>query len=125
MNATQSKSASGSPAPASRATLYLVCLVISVAISWGIFAQFLLADSASVSQFFKEAFASPIATLVSSDVLLSAGIFLLFARIELNRLKMPSNRLALYVLVTSSVGVCGALSLFLYQRENWLAKNRK
>ncbi|MGD1898417.1 MAG: DUF2834 domain-containing protein, partial [Phormidesmis sp.] len=80
--------------------------------------------NASFGHFFEQAFANQIATLVSSDVLLSAAIFLRFAQLALNRLNMPSNRIALYTLVTFSVGVCGSLSLFLYQRENWLEKSR-
>jgi len=59
--------------------LYLACIVLSVVTSWGIFLQFLLSGEASVSAFFAQCFATPIATLLSSDVLLSAVIFLLFA----------------------------------------------
>ncbi|MGD1900533.1 MAG: DUF2834 domain-containing protein [Phormidesmis sp.] len=124
MDSVQNRSTQNAAASTTHAPLYLVCLVLSVIISWGIFAQFLLEGNASFGHFFEQAFANPIATLVSSDVLLSAAIFLRFAQLELNRLNMPSNRLALYTLVTFSVGVCGSLSLFLYQRENWLEKSR-
>ena len=101
---------------------YLICTVLSVLISWGIFAQFLLTGNASAIAFFQQAFQTPIATLVSSDVLISALIFLTFARIELNRLGMPGNRFWLYIVGTFSVGVCFALGLFLYQREIWLGR---
>ncbi len=100
--------------------IYLLCTVLSILISWGIFSQFLLAGNASIAAFFQQAFQTPVATLVSSDVLISFIIFIVFAYAELNRLNMPSNRLLLYVIVGSSVGVCCALSLFLYQREAWL-----
>ncbi len=100
--------------------IYLLCTALSILISWGIFSQFFLAGNASIAAFFQQAFQTPVATLVSSDVLLSLIIFIIFAYAELNRLNMPSNKLLLYVLVGSSVGVCCALSLFLYQREAWL-----
>ncbi|MEO1683041.1 MAG: DUF2834 domain-containing protein [Cyanobacteria bacterium J06631_12] len=103
-------------------SLYLTCAAISLMISWAIALKFLLSGEASVALFFAQAFATPVAALVSSDVLLSALIFLIFARIELNRLGMPANRLILYVAATFSVGVCFGLSLFLYQRESWLTR---
>lgn len=103
-------------------TLYLSLAILSLVISWGIFLQFLLSDGASFSSFFQQALANPVATLISSDILLSAPIFFIFAGVELKRLGMPTNRLALYILGTSSVGVCFGLSLFLYQREAWMAR---
>jgi hypothetical protein len=101
------------------ASIYLVCFLLSVVISWGIFAQFLGLDNASVGLFFQQAFANPAATLVSSDVILSAVILWIFVAIESNRLGMPVSRLWLAIAVTCSVGVCGALSLFLWQRDRW------
>lgn len=100
--------------------IYLLCTALSILISWGIFSQFFLAGNASIAAFFQQAFQTPVATLVSSDVLISFIIFIIFAYAELSRLNMPSHRLLLYVVVGSSVGVCCALSLFLYQREAWL-----
>ena len=111
-------------APTSNSHLYAFLILLSVVISWGIFFQFLTLEDASFSTFFAQAFATPAATLVSSDVILSAIIFLTFARIELKRLGMPANRLALYVLFTCTVGVCGSLSVFLYQRERWLERDQ-
>lgn len=104
-----------------KSLLYGTCVVLSVVISWGIFSQFLFSGEASLGSFFQQALATPIATLLSSDVILSALIFLAFARIELKRLEMPTNRLALYALATFSVGVCCGLALFLYQRERWVS----
>ncbi|MEL7351222.1 MAG: DUF2834 domain-containing protein [Cyanobacteria bacterium P01_A01_bin.116] len=100
--------------------LYLVLSILSLVVSWGIAGQFLVLDTASVGTFFQQAFGSPVATLVSSDVVLSALILLAFIRVELKRLGLPQNRLIVYVLATCSVGVCFALSLFLYQREKWI-----
>ncbi|MEL6470942.1 MAG: DUF2834 domain-containing protein [Cyanobacteria bacterium J06623_4] len=102
--------------------IYFICSVVSLVISWSIFAQFLFSGTASVDGFFAEAFATPVATLVSSDVLLSAVIFLIWARVELKRLGMPSSRMVIYAIATFSVGVCFGLSLFLYQREDWLSR---
>ena len=99
---------------------YLICTGLTVVISWGIFATFLGSGEASVGAFFQQAFGSAIATLVSSDVILSALILLFYIRIEIKRLGMPARSLALYILATFSVGVCGALALFLYRREAWL-----
>jgi hypothetical protein len=106
------------------ASLYLVCIAISIVISWGIFAQFLWSTDASWIGFFRQAFASPVASLVSSDVILSGLIFLTFARLELKRLGMPANRLWLLAAAVFSIGVCCGLSLFLYQRETWLARQQ-
>lgn len=103
-----------------KSALYALCLVFSVVISWGIFSQFLLSGEATIASFFSQAFNNAVSTLLSSDILITAIIFLAFARIELKRLGMPASRLALYALVTCSVGICGSLSLFLYQREQWL-----
>jgi len=109
---------------ANKQLIYLLLIGVSIVVSWGIFAQFLFTDHASVERFFEEAFASPIATLLSSDILLSALIFLIFARIELKRLGMPNRQLVVYTIATFSVGVCCGLSLFLYQRETWLIQQQ-
>lgn len=109
----------GKPA-SDKSQVYAICTVLSVVISWGIFLQFLLSGDASISSFFSQAFGTPVSTLLSSDIIITAVIFLAFARIELNRLGMPANRLALYALATCCVGICCSLSLFLYQRERWL-----
>lgn len=107
--------------PASgKSWFYAICGVLSVVISWGIFSQFLLSGEASISSFFSQAFSTSVSTLLSSDIIITAIIFLAFARIELKRLEMPANCLALYALATCSVGICCSLSLFLYQREQWL-----
>lgn len=103
-----------------RSRFYTICGVLSVIISWGIFSQFLLSGNASIDSFFNQAFSTPVSTLLSSDIIITAVIFLAFARIELKRLGMPANRLALYALATCCVGICCSLSLFLYQREQWL-----
>ncbi len=102
--------------------LYLVFVILSLLVSWGIFSEFLFSSDASISAFFQQAFATPISTLISSDILISAPIFWVFAYKELKRLGMPLNWLALYIVGTSSVGICFALSLFLYQREVWLQR---
>ncbi len=103
-----------------RSRFYGICVVLSVIISWVIFSQFLLSDNASIGNFFNQALSTSIPTLLSSDIVLTSLIFVAFARIELKRLGMPTNRLALYALATCSVGICCSLSLFLYQREQWL-----
>ncbi len=100
-------------------TIYFICIIVSVVVSWGILSQFLFSGDASVSSFFQQSFASPVSTLISSDILITAPIFLIFARVELSRLGMPANRLLLYTIATFSVGICCSLSLFLYQREVW------
>jgi len=103
-----------------RSRFYAICSVLSAIISWGIFSQFLLSGDVSVGSFLGQAFGTSVSTLLSSDIILTAVIFLAYARIELKRLGMPTNRLALYALVTCCVGICGSLSVFLYQREQWL-----
>lgn len=120
MDSLQNKSTTKS---SSLSTFYLLCLIVSISVSWGIFLQFLTSDQASFAHFFELALANSVSTLLSSDILLTALIFLLFARKELSRLGMPSNRLAIYFLVTFSVGICASLSLFLYQREVWQNKS--
>jgi len=103
-----------------KSRFYAVCGVLSVVISWGIFSQFLLSGNASIDSFFNQAFSTSVSTLLSSDIIITAVIFLAFARSELKRLEIPANRLALYALATCCVGICGSLSLFLYQKEQWL-----
>ena len=100
-------------------TVYLACVVLSVVVSWGIFAQFFLSGGASIAAFFEQCVANPIATLLSSDILLSAAFLLVFINAELKRLGMPRGRIFLYAIATFFVGVCCGLSLFLYQREDW------
>jgi Terpene cyclase DEP1 len=112
------------PASFALSKLYLVLAIFSLLISWGIFSQFLFSDGASIATFFQQAFASPIATLISSDILITAPIFWVFAYQELKRLGMPLSWLALYGVATSSVGICFALSLFLYQREVRLQRDQ-
>ena len=106
--------------PSDRSRFYAICSVLSVIVAWAIFSQFLLSGNASIGSFFGKAFSTSVSTLLSSDIIITAAIFLAFARIELKRLGMPANRLALYALVTCCVGICGSLSLFLCQREQWL-----
>ncbi|MEL6552627.1 MAG: DUF2834 domain-containing protein [Cyanobacteria bacterium J06621_11] len=121
---TSARSRTQARTVSSVSTLYLFCFIISVVVSWAIASQFLLSGQPSLSKFFELAFANSVATLVSSDILLSASIFLFFAYRELKRLGMPLNRMALYILLTGSVGICASLSMFLYQRENWLIKSQ-
>ena len=103
-----------------RSRFYAASIVLSVVISWAIFLQFLLSGDASIGSFFNQAFSTSVSTLLSSDIIITALIFLASARIELRRLGMPANRLALYILTTCCVGICCSLALFLYQREQWL-----
>ena len=100
-------------------TLYLVFAILSCVISWGIFLQFLLSGNASIAEFFHQCFATHIASLLSSDILISFVILTVFSAIELKRLDRPSYWVAVYIAATWSVGVCFGLSLFLYQRETW------
>ena len=103
-----------------RSRFYVASIVLSVVISWAIFLPFLLSGNASISSFFDQAFTTSVSTLLSSDIIITAVIFLTFARIELKRLGIPANRLVLYALATCCVGICCSLALFLYQREQWL-----
>jgi hypothetical protein len=102
--------------------LYLAFVILSLLVSWGIFSEFLFSGDASMPAFFQQAFANPVSSLVSSDIVISALIFFVFAYRELKRLEMPPTWLAIYVMGTFSVGICFALSLFLYQRELWLKR---
>ena len=120
MDSLQSKPTT--KASSTQTTIYLLCFIVSVVVSWGVFSQFLISDHASFLHFFEVAFANPVSTLLSSDILLTAPIFLFFANRELRQLGMPSNRLAIYIVATGCIGVCGGLSLFLYQREVWLTR---
>ena len=105
----------------SLANVYLFCFVASTIISWSIALQFFLWENASFSIFFQTAFNNAVSTLISSDILLSAPIFLFFSYKELKRLNIPTNRLALYILLTCTIGICGSLSMFLYQRERQIS----
>lgn len=101
--------------------LYLILMILSAVISWAFFLQFLFSGEASINAFFQQSFATAISDLWASDVLISALIFFIFARVELKRLGVPTSWWAIYVIAAFSVGLCFALSLFLYQRETWRA----
>ncbi|MBE9028943.1 DUF2834 domain-containing protein [filamentous cyanobacterium LEGE 11480] len=106
-------------------TLYLIFAILSFVISWGIFLQFLLSGDASIGAFFRQCFGTHIASLLSSDILISFVILITFTAIELKRLDQPNYWIALYIAATWSVGICFALSLFLYQRETWRLQTPK
>jgi Terpene cyclase DEP1 len=104
-------------------SLYLLFVILSLVVSWGIFAQFLVPGDATIVSFFQQALATPVARLVSSDIIISALVFFVFAYRELRRLGAPRYWLVVYIVTTSSVGVCFALSLFLFQREVWMKRS--
>ena len=100
-------------------SLYLGFAILSAVVSWGIFLQFLFSGDASINAFFQQSFATAISGIWTSDTLISALIFFIFARVELTRLSAPKGWWVIYVITAFSVGLCFSLSLFLYQRETW------
>jgi hypothetical protein len=72
---------------------------------------------ASPSLFLQRAFTNPIAAAVTTDLLISAALFLCFVWLELKRLRLSRLWLLLYVGLTFGIGLSCSLPCFLYHRE--------
>lgn len=100
--------------------LYLVLAIVGSIAPW----YWLLQDPAALGSpilFFERAFANNIAITEATDLLISATTFFCFASIELKRLGSSQRWLLIYLALTFGIGLCSALPVFLYRREQILA----
>ena len=102
--------------------LYLLLAIAGSILPW----FWLLQDPTAIldpTLFFHRAFANNVATAISSDILISAIAFFGFVSIELKRLGSASGWVLLYIGLTFGIGLSCALPLFMYRREQILARN--
>lgn len=100
-------------------SLYLLLTIAGSIAPW----FWLLQDPSSLlspALFLHHAFANPIATALTIDLLISAIAFFYFVWIELKRLNRSRSWLILYVGLTVGVGLSCSLPFFLYRREQLL-----
>ncbi len=97
-------------------TLYLLLAIAGAIVPW----LWLLQEPATIlspSLFLQRSCANNIANAWVSDLLLSASIFFMFAKLELQRLRAARLEILLYVGLAFGFGLCCALPFFLYRRE--------
>lgn len=95
--------------------LYLFLAAVGLVIPYAIVVPWVSRHGLDVPLFFDSLFASGAAAVFSSDVLFSAGVFLIFVFAEGSRLRL--RNLWIYPALIVTVGLCCALPLFLAQRE--------
>jgi lysylphosphatidylglycerol synthetase-like protein (DUF2156 family) len=99
--------------------VYAALAVVGAVIPYAIFLPWFAAHGFDPHLFRLELFATRPASIFAADVLLAAGIFILFVVVEGRRLRM--RKLWLPPLIVFAVGLCCALPLFLAMRERALA----
>ena len=106
-----------------RSRLYLSLTVMGSVLPWIFLDQFLFSGNASITEFFAQALASPIAIALSADLAISCLVFFCLAWFALSRLGLSRRWLWLYLGCTFGIGLSCSLPLFLYLRERQMAKN--
>jgi hypothetical protein len=96
-------------------TIYFVLCVVGALVPYWQFVPWVLEHGMNLSLFVRELFVNRISAFFGMDVLVSAVVLVVFARIESARLSL--RRRWLPVLAVLLVGVSLALPLFLYIRE--------
>jgi hypothetical protein len=101
-------------------TLYLALCFVGVLLPCWQFAPWVVQHGMNLSLFVRELFANRVGAFVGLDVLVSAIVLIVFARIESSRLRIPSRWLP--ILAVFLVGVSLGFPMFLYMRELRLEK---
>ena len=96
-------------------TIYLTLCVLGVVVPYWQFVPWLADNGLNLSLFVQQLFANRIGGFFGMDVIVSAVVLLVFARVEGVRLGMRGRWLP--VIAVLAVGVSLALPLFLYLRE--------
>jgi hypothetical protein len=99
-------------------TVYLVLCIVGFAAPYAAFLPWLAEHGPNGRLFVQQLFANRISAFFALDVVVSAVVLLLFARVESSRLRLRSRWIIL--LATLLVGVSLGLPLFLYLRERQL-----
>ena len=100
--------------------IYLALTIIGSILPWIFLDQFLFSGNASVTEFFAQAFATPVGIALAIDLTISCLVFFCFAWFELSRMGLSRRWLWLYLGCTFGVGLSCSLPLFLYMRERQL-----
>lgn len=100
--------------------LYLISAIFGTIIPYYFLARFFAQNGLDIGLFLQQAVASPVAAMFTADLLISSFVFWVFLFSEGRRLAIPL--LWLYVGLNLAVGLSLALPLFLYFREDALAK---
>ncbi|HEY0115429.1 MAG TPA: DUF2834 domain-containing protein [Allosphingosinicella sp.] len=95
--------------------LYAALALVGAVFPWIIFLPWLGEHGVALRLFGTELFATRPAAIFATDVLYSAGVFILFVFVEGRRLAM--RHLWLPVLLVFACGLCAALPTFLAMRE--------
>ena len=101
-------------------SLYLLLVIIGSIAPWSLLLKFFIQNGFSVELLIKQGFANYAAAAFSTDLLISALVFLCFSFFELKRLGLSRNRLIIYIAATFGVGLSCSLPLFLYFHEGAL-----
>lgn len=99
-------------------TLYLALCIVGLLLPYAEFVPWALLHGLNLPLFVRELFANRIGAFFGMDVVVSAGVLLVFTRIESKRLGIRHRWLVIVALLT--VGVSLGLPLFLYLREQQL-----
>ena len=102
-------------------SLYLLLVIIGIIAPWSFLIKFIIAkwffyrivNSARDLQIM-------LLLHLTTDLVISALVFLCFSFFELKRLGLSRNRLIIYIIATFGIGLSCALPLFLYFREGVL-----
>lgn len=111
---TSSAAPSYSPSPR---WPYLLLALPGSLLPWVWLLQFLLSPAASVGEFFHLAFANPVASALSVDLIISTLVFWVFAFQQL-RQAQQLRQIWLYKALTLGIGLSCALPLFLANRPS-------
>jgi hypothetical protein len=96
-------------------TIYLALCFIGTLLPYWQFIPWVMQHGLNLPLFARELFANRIGAFFGMDVLVSAGVLIVFMRVESARVKVPHRWLP--VLAVLTVGVSLALPMFLYMRE--------
>jgi hypothetical protein len=105
-------------------SLYLLLLIIGSVAPWSFVLKFFSQNGFSIKLFIQQGFANYAAADLTTDLLISALVFLCFSFFELKRLGLSRSRLIIYIAATFGIGLSCSLPLFLYFREGVLEGNK-
>lgn len=102
--------------------VYFALLVLGVVLPYWFVLPWLSEHGLDVPLFFRELFSTRVGASFGADVFVSLAVLLVFARFEIERLKMRRGALifAAVCLATAGAGVCCGFPLFLYLRQRHL-----
>ncbi|MBL8195512.1 MAG: DUF2834 domain-containing protein [Blastocatellia bacterium] len=95
--------------------VYFLLAIVGLIISDLLAIRFVFAHGINLTEFWQQMWGTEISTLAMTDLLFSSFIFWLYAKGE--AAKYQIKNLWIYIVSTLGVGLCFALPLFLYARE--------